>query len=478
MIFSSPHYIFIFLPIVFFGYFFLCKINKQYAALFLILSSLFFYSYWKLEFLPIIIFSILFNYYISVLIFKKNKKNLLITGIVFNLLVLFFFKYLDFFLSNLGILMEIEFSKYNLAFPLALSFFTLQQITYLVDVYESNVKPKSLKEHFLFVSFFPQLIAGPIVYYKNLVPQFQNQENNKINLSNVSLGIFYFSIGIFKKSIGDYLGTFADVGFNNFEYLTLVDSWIASYSFTLQLYFDFCGYTDMALGSALLFNIKLPRNFNNPLMSLGMINFWKNWHITLTSFIFAYVYTPILKSFNSISYFKIMFVTLLCFLITGLWHGASWGFLIFGAINGLGVVINHLFNKLNFKLPSLISWILTILTFNISCIFFRSENLNQSYQIIKKMFDLNNIVLPVYFNQTFLSKFNFFIMRDHSIYSQDLVMNIKIILIVTFGLFIFKYINLVNKFKINYIYVALIVVMIVLSVFMQQYSYPFIYFKF
>ena len=478
MIFSSIHYIFIFLPVVFFGYFFLSKINKEFASLFLILSSLFFYSYWKLEFLPIIIISILFNYYISLLIFKKNEKKLLIAGIFFNLLILFFFKYLDFFLYNVGTLIDIEFTKYNLAFPLALSFFTLQQITYLVDVYENNVKPKSLKQHFLFVSFFPQLIAGPIVYYKNLVPQFENQESNTIKLNNVSLGIFYFSIGIFKKSIGDYLGTYADIGFNSFEYLTLIDSWIASFSFTLQLYFDFCGYTDMALGSALFFNIKLPRNFNNPLMSLGMINFWKNWHITLTSFIFAYVYTPILKSFRSISYFKIMIVTFICFLITGLWHGASWGFLIFGAINGLGVVVNHLFNKFNFKIPSLISWILTILTFNISCIFFRSDNLNQAFQILKKMFDFKDIILPKFFEKTFLSKIDFFIISEQSVYSGEILLIIKVILILMFGLFISKYLNIVTKFRKNYIYVTLIIIMMVSSIFMQQYSYPFIYFKF
>ena len=478
MIFSSIHYIFIFLPVVFFGYFFLCKLNKEFASLFLILSSLFFYSYWKIEFLPIIIISILFNFFISLLIFKRNSKKLLITGILFNLLILFFFKYLDFFLSNIGMLMDIEFTKYNLAFPLALSFFTLQQITYLVDVYEKNVEPKSLKQHFLFVSFFPQFIAGPIVYFKNLVPQFHSQENNKIKLDNVSLGIFYFSIGIFKKSIGDYLGTYADIGFNSFEYLTFIDAWFASFSFTLQLYFDFCGYTDMALGSALFFNIKLPRNFNNPLMSIGMINFWKNWHITLTSFIFSYVYTPILKSFNSISYLKIMIVTLLCFLITGLWHGASWGFLIFGAINGFGVVVNHLFNKLNFKIPSLFSWVLTILTFNLSCIFFRSDNLGQAFHISKKMFDLKEIILPKIFEKTFLAKNDLFIISEQSVYGGELLLIMKVVLILIFGLFISKYFDIVKKFKKNYIYVALILIMIVSSVFMQQYSYPFIYFKF
>ena len=409
MLFNSYEFIFLFLPISFFGYFYLNHKRLTTASkAWLVLCSLFFYSWWNIVYLPIILVSILLNFSTAktIIEFDENKKNyfskksLLLIGLLFNIGLLAYFKYMDFFILNTNILLNTNFGLYHLALPLAISFFTLQQIAFLVDSYEGLVKEKNLLDYTIFVAFFPQLIAGPIVHHKEMMPQFASVKNKVKNYKNIVLGLFIFSIGLFKKVvIADTFAMWATEGFDKALILNTIEAWVTSLSYTFQLYFDFSGYTDMAIGAALLFNIKLPKNFNSPYKATGMIDFWRRWHITLTNFITTYIYTPIIKSFEQLTFHKAMFATLVAFLIAGLWHGASWMFVIFGGLHGIGIAINHYWQKywkkkLKIRINIFFAWFITFNYVNFTFVFFRAKDWNDAIKVLKGMVDLNNIVLP------------------------------------------------------------------------------------
>jgi len=300
MIFNSYEYIFLFLPITFLFYFYLNTQKLTEASKgFLVASSLFFYSWWNIIYLPLILLSMLFNYIVGVSLSKMkqhskiNKKQLLTIGIIGNLFLLGYFKYVDFFIENINFIINSHFSLLNLALPLAISFFTFQQIAYLVDSYKGETQEYDFLNYAVFVTFFPQLIAGPIVHHKEMMPQFANTKNKIKNYKNISLGIFIFSMGLFKKVvIADSFSLWATNGFDKAQTLTFIEAWATSLSYTFQLYFDFSGYTDMAIGAALLFNIKLPLNFNSPYKATNIQDFWRKWHITLSRFLSRlYIYT-------------------------------------------------------------------------------------------------------------------------------------------------------------------------------------------
>ena len=303
MLFNSYEFIFIFLPITFFIYFYLNhKRLTETSKGFLICSSLFFYSWWNIAYLPIIIASMTFNYAIGRSLHKTagkkystfSKKSILIFGIVLNLALLGYFKYADFFIENINIAFDIRVEPMHLLLPLAISFFTFQQIAYLVDSYRQETKEYDFLNYALFVTFFPQLIAGPIVHHKEMMPQFTKISNKVKNYRNIALGLFIFSVGLFKKVvIADTFAIWAIQGFDIATTLNLFEAWATSLSYTFQLYFDFSGYTDMAIGLALLFNIRLPINFNSPYKATNIQDFWKRWHMTLSRFLRDYVYIPL-----------------------------------------------------------------------------------------------------------------------------------------------------------------------------------------
>lgn len=296
MLFNSYEFIFLFLPITFFIYFYLNhKRLSTIAKLFLVVASLFFYAYYNVIYLPILLCSIAFNYLISILFEKtKFKKPLLIFGIVFNICLLGYFKYYDFFISNLNSAFGSNLTLLHLALPLALSFVTFQQIAYLVDSYKGYTKEKNFLNYALFISFFPQLIAGPIVHHKEMMPQFANKFNFIKDYKNIASGIFIFCIGLFKKVvIADSFAVWANNGFDVAQTLNFFEAWATSLSYTFQLYFDFSGYCDMAIGIALLFNIHLPINFNSPYKAINIQEFWHRWHMTLSRFLRDYIYIPL-----------------------------------------------------------------------------------------------------------------------------------------------------------------------------------------
>jgi len=404
MLFNSYEFIFAFLPISFFVYFYLNSKRLTTAAkAWLVFTSLFFYSWWNIMYLPLILISILFNYTITNTMIEYDKsrrkyfskKSLLHAGLLFNIGLLVYFKYMDFFISNTNTISGSDIELLHLALPLAISFFTLQQIAFLIDSYEGLVKEKNFLDYTIFVTFFPQLIAGPIVHHKEMMPQFANVRNKVKNYKNIAIGLFIFSIGLFKKVvIADTFAVWATQGFDVATTLNLFEAWATSLSYTFQLYFDFSGYTDMAIGAALLFNIKLPINFNSPYKATGMIDFWQRWHITLSNFITTYIYTPIVRSFDRLTFHKAMFATVITFLIAGLWHGASWMFIIFGGLHGLGLIINHYWKKRKIKLNVVLAWFITFNFVNITFVFFRAKEWDDAVKVLGSMFSLDNIVLP------------------------------------------------------------------------------------
>ncbi|MDA9574284.1 MBOAT family protein [Porticoccaceae bacterium] len=404
MLFNSYEFIFSFLPISLFVYFFLNKyVRPAVAKSWLVFTSLFFYSWWNIVYLPLILASVIFNFLITNKIIsyddskinRFSKKSLLQSGLFFNIGLLAYFKYMDFFISNTNFVFGSNLDLLNLALPLAISFFTLQQIAFVIDSYEGLVKEKNFLDYTIFVTFFPQLIAGPIVHHKEMMPQFSSVENRKTNYENVALGIFIFTMGLFKKVvIADTFAVWATNGFDNALTLNLFEAWATSFSYTFQLYFDFSGYTDMAIGAALLFNIRLPANFNSPYKATGMIDFWQRWHITLSNFITTYIYTPLIRSFNSLTFHKAMFATVITFLVAGLWHGASWMFVIFGCLHGVGVISNHYWRKLKIKIPKVLAWFITFNFVNITFIFFRANDFDSATKVLGSMISIDNVVLP------------------------------------------------------------------------------------
>jgi D-alanyl-lipoteichoic acid acyltransferase DltB (MBOAT superfamily) len=402
MLFNSYEFIFAFLPITFFIYFYL---NYKRLIIvskgFLIFSSLFFYSWWNILYLPIILTSMLFNYIIGNSLSQYNentkygfsKKSILIFGIITNVSLLGYFKYADFFIKNFNLFSGFNVELLHLLLPLAISFFTFQQIAYLVDSYRGETKEYNFLNYALFVSFFPQLIAGPIVHHKQMMPQFANNRNKVIKYKNISLGLFIFSIGLFKKVIiADTFAVWATTGFDTSTALNLFEAWATSLSYTFQLYFDFSGYIDMAIGTALLFNIKLPINFNSPYKALNIQDFWRRWHITLSIFLRDYIYIPLggNKKGNFRTYLNLMAT----FLIGGLWHGAGWTFIFWGFLHGFALIVHRLWSKLNVKLYSWLAWFITFNFLNVTWIFFRAKEWEDAIKVLKGMVGLSGITLP------------------------------------------------------------------------------------
>ncbi len=407
MIFSSYSFLFLFLPIVVLGYYLLVsKKRYQLSHYWILASSLFFYSYWNIYYLPLLLGSILGNYYISnkmrsiVADSKRSirrKKVWLVLGIALNLFFLGYFKYRDFFIGTVNDLSGLELPILKLALPLGISFYSLQQVTYIVDTYEGLTQKIKLSTYAFFVSFFPQLIAGPIVHYREIIPNLLNDENRKLDWKNINMGIYLIVCGLFKKvMIADLLSPLVNMGHAANAQLTFIEAWVTSISYTFQLYFDFSGYSDMAIGIALLFNINLPINFNMPYRRTNIIDFWKYWHITLSRFITTYLFTPMVRSFNKIT-FKISLISIFISMsIAGLWHGADWNFILFGVIHGTALVINHLWKKKakKLRLPRPLAWFITFNIVNISFVIFRCQELQRGFTLLKTMFNPSEIVMP------------------------------------------------------------------------------------
>ncbi|MDD5052458.1 MAG: MBOAT family protein [Sulfuricurvum sp.] len=405
MLFNSYEFIFFFLPITFIVFFWLnSKRLTQASKGWMVFASLFFYSWWNISYLPLILSSILFNFIVGSSITKINaRKNInvktfsnkafLSFGIISNIALLAYFKYMDFFITNSNTLIGTHWNLMHILLPLGISFFTFTQIAYLVDAYRDEVREMDYLNYTLFVTFFPHLLAGPILHHKEMMPQFDSIKNKVINYKNIATGLFLFSIGLFKKILlADTFAQWANAGFDSTQTLNMIEAWATSLSYTFQLYFDFSGYTDMALGIALMFNIKLPLNFNSPYKALNIQDFWRRWHITLSRFLRDYIYIPLGGNRNGeVRTYANLFTV---FLVGGLWHGASWMFIIWGALHGSGIILHRAWQQMGQKMNTLLAWFITFNFINITWIFFRAKDWIQANNIIKGMMGGNGIMLP------------------------------------------------------------------------------------
>lgn len=368
----------------------------------LVLCSLFFYSWWNVVYLPLIVISMLVNYLLGTVLARRAamattttvidtqhkipNKYLLVAGVVFNLGFLGFFKYADFVVANMNAL-GASFQLPGIVLPLAISFFTFQQVAYLVDSYKGDTQEYDVINYALFITFFPQLIAGPIVHHREMMPQFASRWSWVKRYRNIVLGLCIFSVGLFKKVvIADTFEKWATPGFDTALSLSFIEAWITSLSYSFQLYFDFSGYTDMAIGAALLFNIKLPVNFNSPYKALDIQDFWRRWHMTLSRFLRDYLYIPLggNRKGSGRTYIN-LFAT---FVLGGLWHGASWMFVIWGALHGGALIVHRLWQKLGVALPKVIAWLVTFNFVNIAWVFFRAESMGDALKVLYGMFGL------------------------------------------------------------------------------------------
>lgn len=392
MLFNSYEFIFAFLPIAFGVYFFL--LGKRLvlgAKVFLVAASLFFYSWWNVAYLPIILGSVLFNYVVGSRLSKGEsrrtgyKKSLLVFGIAANLVLLGYFKYADFFIINFNAVSGSQVGLLHLTLPLAISFVTFQQIAFLVDSYKGYAKENDFINYALFVTFFPQLIAGPIVHHKEMMPQFASRNNWVKSYRNIAVGLFIFSVGLFKKVvIADTFSIWANAGFDGGQSLNMLEAWTTSLSYTFQLYFDFSGYTDMAIGLALLFNIRLPINFNSPYKALNIQDFWRRWHITLSRFLRDYIYIPL--GGNRRGGFRTYANLMTTFLIGGLWHGAGWTFIFWGFLHGLALIIHRLWQMTGLRMNAWLGWFITFNFVNIAWVFFRATGWEDALRVLRGMF--------------------------------------------------------------------------------------------
>ncbi len=404
MLFNSYIFIFLFLPLTLLGWYLLNHF-KAYkpAGLFLAGMSLWFYGYFNPWYLLIIVASILGNYLLSFLMkFSKSRitaRILLIAGLSLNLGLLFYFKYYDFFIENINQVFHTDFNLKSILLPLGISFFTFQQLSFILDRCNGKAEHYSFIDYLTFVTFFPQLIAGPIVLYKEMMPQFEDLSKRRFCSDNFAKGIVLFTLGLGKKVLlADVLALPVNYGFEQNMFLDTPSTLLVILAYTFEIYFDFSGYSDMAMGLGKMFNIDLPMNFNSPYKACSVKELWQRWHMTLSRFFIQYVYIPLGGSRKG--KLRTIFNTFMVFFLSGLWHGANWTYIVWGVMQGILVIWDNLgilgVKGSNEKVHPLITiprwfgWLFTFLFFNLSLYFFRSESMADAFQMFKNIFAFKN----------------------------------------------------------------------------------------
>lgn len=412
MLFNSYEFIFLFLPVSFFFFFMLARHSHRLAAAWLAVVSLGFYAYWNPVFVSLLLASVTFNYTLGRIIGHEagkaggNAKMPLILAITANLALLAYFKYANFFLDSANHLLGTNVPFADIILPLGISFFTFTQIAFLVDTYRGIAREYNFIHYLLFVTYFPHLIAGPVLHHKQMMPQFAEAATYRVNAENIAVGLTIFIIGLFKKVVlADNISEYANPMFNAAHdgvALGFFEAWAGALAYTLQLYFDFSGYSDMAIGLSRLFNIKLPLNFHSPYKATNIIEFWRRWHMTLSQFLRDYLYIPLGGSRRGKArrYANLMITMLL----GGLWHGAGWTFVIWGGLHGAYLAINHGWHGLRQRLghdPAqgsrsgrLAGMMLTFLAVVVGWVFFRAETLPAAWSMLNGMAGLNGLSLP------------------------------------------------------------------------------------
>lgn len=416
MLFNSYSFMFAFLPSVWLAHTAARRFLPIWSDAVLVFFSLGFYAWWDLRLLPLILLSIGINFLLGRRIetsisngAPRWAKGWMVVGIVGNLGMLGFFKYGNFFLENLAALRGTGITPMGVILPIGISFFTFQQIAYLVDVRQRKSDRHSIVKYALFVSFFPQLIAGPIVHHRDMMPQFFGARVSRAH--DVALGLSVFIAGLFKKVIlADNLAPFASPVFAAADMgadVASIEAWGAALAYTFQIYFDFSGYSDMAVGLALLFGIRLPINFNSPYKASSVIDFWRRWHMTLSQFLREYLYIPLggNRKGSGRRYVN-LFATML---LGGLWHGAGWGFIIWGALHGSYLIGNHVLRRLTHPVQHHLGqrflrfggWVLTFMGVVFGWVFFRATTLEGALEISGAMMGIGGFSIPTNYAASF-----------------------------------------------------------------------------
>jgi D-alanyl-lipoteichoic acid acyltransferase DltB (MBOAT superfamily) len=396
MLFNSYAFIFLFLPVALGGYFLLGRIGNLAPVIWLALASLAFYAVSNWQFVLLLVGSIAFNYGIGWLLIARKLRPAarwaaLTVGVTGDLLTLGYFKYAGFLAANLNAIFSTGLSV-NILLPVGISFYTFTQIAFLVDAYRGNVARYALPHYALFVTYFPHLIAGPILHHKDMIPQFERVESKRPDPHLILCGLIIFAIGLFKKTcLADGIQPLVSLAFGP-NAPTFDQAWIGALAYTFQLYFDFSGYSDMAIGISLMFGIFLPLNFNSPYKAHNIIDFWRRWHMTLSQFLRDYLYIPLGGNRNGamLRYVNLMITMAL----GGLWHGAAWTFVIWGVLHGAYLCINHAWNNYGpavaprFARPAnTAAFILTFLSVVVAWVFFRADSLSTAIYVLSKMAD-------------------------------------------------------------------------------------------
>lgn len=401
MLFNSHEYLFLFLPVTLIVYFLLNRwLRSEMASkAWLICASLIFYGWSEPGYVLLLVCSVLLNFSVGTVLNGYRPRQpvkreiVLILGIAANIALLGYYKYYDFVIMNLNHLFHAQLALRSLAVPMGLSFFTFIQVSYLVDSYRNPTKGYDPLTYGLFASFFPYLLAGPIVHHGEIVPQLRKVASQTASYRNLSLGLYLLSMGLFKKVVvADRLGEWASEGFAAVAPLNLLYAWVTSLCYTFQIYFDFSGYTDMALGAALMFNIRLPINFNSPYKALDIQDFWRRWHITLGRFLREYIYIPLGGSRVRAS--RVYLNLMVTFIICGIWHGAGWTFIFWGLLHGAALVVHRGWKKIGGRLPLFVAWLLTFSFVNMAWVFFRARSWDEALKVLSAMCGLNGLALP------------------------------------------------------------------------------------
>lgn len=489
MLFNSYIFIFLFFPLVLIGYYGLNYIKQYKLAIgYVTCMSLWFYGYNSMEYLIMLILSIIVNFILveamSHVKVQMSRKVLLGFGLLWNLGVLFYFKYYDFFIENVNAALKTEFTLLKLMLPLGISFYTFQQLSYVIDYYRGECEKYGFLEYAMYVSFFPQLIAGPIVYHDELIPQFRKEENKRLNYENLSKGIYAFSLGLAKKVlIADTFSRIVTLGFEELRYLNSPSTFLVMVCYSLQIYFDFSGYCDMAYGIGYMFNVELPLNFNSPYKAYSIMDFWDRWHMTLTRFFTKYVYIPLggsrkgtVRTYGNV---------LLTFLISGLWHGANWTFILWGALNGLGSVIErwNISKKILSKIPKMIRVCSTFVVVTFLWSLFRAESIGQAERLWKHLFceGYGEIFAPIteMFNDLLEMKILYRVGFGNVIEAYPAIFLILFIFLVVLACFFMKNTQeKVKAMKYSYGNIVTIVVLMVWSIMSLSEVSEFLYFNF
>ncbi|MCZ4313790.1 MBOAT family protein [Comamonadaceae bacterium G21597-S1] len=407
MLFTTASFICLFLPITLVGFFAIARASHVAAAAWLFLASVFFYGYWMPEFTLLLLASIGGNYLFGVGIARladrqgpsdqQWARRLMITGVAADLLLLAYFKYANFFIDNLNAALGFEWNIGKVILPIGISFFTFTQIAFLVDTWRKGVREYKFVHYGLFVTYFPHLIAGPVLHHAQMMPQFKDASTYKFHGGNFTAGLAIFAIGMFKKVVlADGISPYADAIFHAADAggsPVFLEAWIGAIAYTLQLYFDFSGYSDMAIGLSWMFNVRLPYNFNSPYKAVNISEFWRRWHMTLSQFLRDYLYIALGGNRKgTVRRYSNLITTMV---LGGLWHGASWSFVLWGLLHGLYLGINHGFRvicgpTLRARLDrsrafSLLAWLLTMLAVVTAWVLFRAETLTGAGHILLGM---------------------------------------------------------------------------------------------